>query len=286
MPDRITIVLHYRIGAPLQQTRPRKNLPGPSPILYAWGEDDYDILCSKIRRKVEDIPRAANVEWKRGSNPYLQPHHTATANHYLKLEEGTCNTLLRKAWIKEYRRTTNDDVVCNVYVYLNENRVVPIETAGSTVTAALPGQAFRRATQNRILTQTAVIQQQPDLQHLGPMETAYLARTTARLPPSNAPITVPLTNTFRQMRHLDQQAASLRQRQEQVAEAEQQIWKTVSIRVAGVVWKVEVSAKEFREFMGLPDMNLNGLANFQEAEINNPQDDIEDLDHPESDQEV
>jgi hypothetical protein len=283
VPDRITVVLHFRIGSPLHHTRPRKNLPGPSPILYSWSEDNFDVLCHKIRRKVADIPQIVNVTWKSNSLPHLQPYHTATALQYISLDSSTCNGSLRKAWIKEFRRTNNQDVVCNVYVYLQENQLVPT-AAGSTSTATPATQQFRRATQGRIMTQTAIIQQQEDLQHLGPIETAHLARTTARLPPSSLPIAIPPTNTFRQMRHLDQQSASLRQRQAQTAEAEQQIHKILPVKIAGIPIEVQIRVSDLRAFLGLPDMNLNGLENFQEAEINGPQDDIEDEDHAESDQ--
>lgn len=88
------------------------------------------------------------------------------------------------------------------------------------------------------------------------------------------------------MRHLDQQAATLRQHQEQAAEVEQQARKPLTIEVAGVVLEVRISVSELRTFLGIPNMNLDGLTNFREAEINDPQEDIEDEDHAESDNEL
>lgn len=287
IPAQIPILIHFRIGEPLTHRRPRKNLPGPSPIQFVWDEDSYDGLCLKIRRKVSAIPSSSNVEWGRDSNPHLQPYHTATAHSYVSLDNSNCCGQLRKAWIKEFRRTRKIDLACNVYVYLNETQEAPLQP---TVAAARPrGQPpapqFRRATQQRILTQRAIIQQQPDLQHLGPIETAHLSRTSARLPPSNAPIEVPTTNTFRQMRHLDQEAAGLHLRQTLPGE-QRSATTTLRITVAGGInFDIQFDIGDLRAKLGIPNMNLDGLANFQEAELNDPQEDIEDVDHALTDNE-
>lgn len=293
VPKTITIVLHLRIGQPLTHTRLRKWLPGPSAILYAWNDDDYDFLCLKIKRRVATIPEA--VEWAQGSHLYLQPHNTATANQYVQLDSSNCNSELRAAWLKEFRRTKRSDIVCNVYVYLKDNQVAgmgPIAATGSnSATAVRPrGQlaapAFRRATQGRIMEQAARITEQPDLQHLGPITSAHLARTMARRPQSNAPIEVPRTATFRQMQHLDEQSSHLHQRQAQETDERQQELKPFQIEVAGIPVRIWMSVSALRTFLELPDMSLNGVANFQEAEINGPQEDIEDVDHAVSEDEL
>ncbi|KAI9239577.1 MAG: hypothetical protein BYD32DRAFT_434773 [Podila humilis] len=302
VPEQITIVINLRIGEPLTHTRPRKWLPGPMAIHYSWNDDDYDVICHKIRRKVAAIPE--NVEWECISHPYLQPHNTATANNYIRMDSGNCNGVLRAAWLKEFRRTKRQDSLCHVYVYLKDNQVAVIAPTAATglssigsISAAAAVRprtqpavpAFRRATQGRIMQQVARIGEQSDLQNLGAIETSHLARTLARRPPSNAPIVVPRTDTFRQMRHLDEGAATLRQHQTQATEEQQQVFKTLSVRLVGmtgVSFQVELSVSEVRAFLELPDMSLNGVANFREAEINPPQEDIEDEDHAESEHEA
>jgi hypothetical protein len=292
VPETITIVLHLRIGQPFTHTRLRKWLPGPSAIPYSWKDDDYDFLCVKVRRRISAIPQA--VEWVTGSHLYLQPHNTATGNHYIQLDSANCDSELRKAWHKEYRRTKRSDIVCNIYAYLKNNQVEvtePTGATGSTSTSVRPrGQpaapAFRRATQGRIMEQTARIAVQPDLQHLGPMTTAHLARTMARRPQSDAPIEVPRTSVFRQMQHIDTEASHLRQRQAHENEERLQVLKPFQIEVAGIPVKIMMSVSALRAFLELPDMSLNGLANFQEAEINDPQENIEDVDHADSEDEL
>lgn len=91
------------------------------------------------------------------------------------------------------------------------------------------------------------------------------------------------------MWHLDEGAATLRQHQTQVTEEQQQVFKTLSVRLVGmtgVSFQVELSVSEVCAFLELPDMSLNGVVNFREAEINPPQEDIEDEDHAESEHEA
>jgi len=215
---------------------------------------------------------------------------------------------LRAAWIKEFRRLRHKDVVCNVYVYLTDledrgselsqvarpatasslggsSSVAAGSSAGSTSTASRPrhrpqkDQATRRTTVGRILTNTARIGQEPGLENTGPIVTAHLSRHLARLPPSETtgPIVIPSTNTFRQMQQLDEQGAMVRERQAQAVQDRAATFRTVPIRIAGITIEVEISLHHMRKALELPqDMNLDGVANFREAEINNPAVDAND----------
>ncbi|GJJ70333.1 hypothetical protein EMPS_02682 [Entomortierella parvispora] len=132
VPDRIILVLHFRIGKPLTQTRPRDSLPGPTALYYSWHVDGFDLLCRKIKQKVDTIQQDLDVEWERGAHPYLQRLHSSTAMSYSSLNSANCNSLLYTAWLKEFhRKSRKGEVVCNVYVYLRERKAK--STAGSTM---------------------------------------------------------------------------------------------------------------------------------------------------------
>lgn len=274
VPDVITLTTNFRIGEPYTHTRSRKWLPGPSAVFFVLDEDDYDGLCRKIRRKLSSIQE--NIEWPQDSSVYLQPHNTATANHYLRLESCNCSSHLRSTWIKEFRRTKRQDIHCNLFVYLKDNRAAGSGTTMATATGSSSSRSnsaaavrprlqavaplFRRALQGRIMEQTARIEQQPNLSNLGAIETTHLARTLAGQAPSNEPIVVPRTATFRQMRHLDEQASNLRQHQVQESEQRQQELKTLSVVIAGLPIQIQLNVKELRALLELPDMSLDGHA--------------------------
>ncbi|KAF9274826.1 hypothetical protein BGZ68_000331 [Mortierella alpina] len=81
------------------------------------------------------------------------------------------------------------------------------------------------------------------------------------------------------MENLDRQAEELRERDAATAATRQAAFWTVEMKMGPNVFKVEVKIEDMQNMLGLPDMNLNGLRNFREEALNNPEEDINDDEH-------
>ena len=238
VPDKITIVLHFRIGEPLSHTRPRECLPGPTPIRYTWNEDDYDILCHKIQLKVKAIQQNVDVEWGRGSHPYLQRYNTSTANKYVCLYSKCCDSLLRAAWIKEFRRSSRtQDAVCNIYVYLQESKATLTAAPNFMSTTAAAAAPVRPTPVRPTPPQSAIAAFSEELlRHLGPIELDRPYQTAAKT-----------KKMFRQMQqHPYQHPDAPRQRQPMVR-------KPLTVEIAGAEIQIMISVSELCAFLGLPE---------------------------------
>ncbi|KAG0195355.1 hypothetical protein BGX28_001593 [Mortierella sp. GBA30] len=117
------------------------------------------------------------------------------------------------------------------------------------------------------------------------MTASHLARHIARRRSTaeDEPVVIPRSHTFRQFRHLDNQAEALhRRRQEEIVVREEE-YKRVRMKIGPNLMEVQICVEDFMDAMGLPDMDLNGLVNFTDEGINNPVEDIEDEDHMDDD---
>ncbi|CAO3568749.1 unnamed protein product [Mortierella alpina] len=280
------VSINFRIGEPHTHTRLRQHLPAPEQWDYKW--EEHEILCIRIQRRVASIP---GVEWSSPDVPYLQPKNAAPFLQFLPLQDSTCDFKLRRAWQREAKRVRSSSNVClNVYVYLREttrDRSVTAPVIHSADGRPQPGATtapVRRATQARIVESRARIGREVNAGHmdsLGPMRSSHLAVHYARqgMPRDDQRLEIPRTNTFNQMQHLDRQVDELRERNEDTAAVREAAYWTVEMKMGPNVFKVEVKVEDVREMLGLPDMNLNGLRNFREDELNNPQEDMNDDEH-------
>ncbi|KAF9567288.1 hypothetical protein EC968_003268 [Mortierella alpina] len=239
----------------------------------------------------EALAHIPDVEWSSPDEPYLQPKNAAPFLQFLPLADANCDFKLRREWQREAKRLRGSSDVClNVYVYLREttrDRSVAASVLDSNLGRPQPGGTttpFRRATQGRIIESRARIRREIDeghMERLGPMRSSHLAVHYARqgMPREGRRLEIPRTNTFNQMEHLDRQADELRDRDAATAAVRQAEFWTVEMKMGPNVFKVEVKVEDMRQMLGLPDMDLNGLRNFREEELNNPQEDINDDEH-------
>lgn len=292
LPSAISISINFRVGQPQTHTRVRQSLPPPDLWEYKWDEHTQDILCSRIRRRITGIP---GVEWPLDSDPWLQPKHNAPFLQYLPLDEGSCDFKLKQAWHKEAKRLGRaSQVVLNLFIYLSETIHTRGQGAGSG-SREFPAQpmgarteTIRRATQSRITEARERISREVEdgyMDRLGNIRNTHFAVHLARRGPrpETERLEIPNTNTFRQMEHLDRRAEALRQETEAARTERHAEYFTVEMKMGPNVFQVEVKVKDIRSMLGLPDMDLNGLANFRQGEVNNPTEDMNDDEHEDSD---
>lgn len=291
LPSAISIRINFRVGQPQTHTRVRQSLPPPDLWEYKWDEHTQDILCSRIRRRITGIP---GVEWPLDSDPWLQPKHNAAFLQFLPLDEGSCDFKLKQAWHKEAKRLGRaSQVVLNLFVYLSET----IHTRGQGAGSGSRGfpqpmgaqtETIRRATQSRIIEARERISREVEdgyMDRLGNIRNTHFAVHLARRAPrpETERLEIPNTNTFRQMEHLDRRAEALRQETEAARTERHAEYFTVEMKMGTNVFQVEVKVKDIRTMLGLPDMDLNGLANFRQGEVSNPAEDMNDDEHEDSD---
>jgi hypothetical protein len=292
LPSAISIRINFRIGQPQTHTRVRQSLPRPDLWEYRWDEHTQDILCSRIQRRIAGVP---GVEWPVQSDPWLQPKHNAAFLQFLPLDEGSCDFKLKQAWHREAKRLGNgSQVVLNMFVYLSETTHIRGQGAGSGSRGSLAQpigsrtETIRRATQGRIVEARARISREVENGHmdqLGNIRMAHYAVHLARRAPHPEAerLEIPTTNTFRQMEHLDRRAEALRQETETARTTRHDEYFTVEMKMGPNIFQVEVKVEDMRKMLGLPDMDLNGLANFRQEEVNDPAEDMDDIDHEDSD---
>ncbi|KAF9279095.1 hypothetical protein BGZ68_008134 [Mortierella alpina] len=119
--------------------------------------------------------------------------------------------------------------------------------AGTSVSAAL--QAKIDEAERRILTAT----QHHIIPPLGAVSTEMFARHLAMLPtmPSAESLELPNTLTFRHAMQLDEQARGLKRRMEAEESQGSDEYRTVRIKIQGVVMPVQIELRSLREALGL-----------------------------------
>lgn len=136
---------------------------------------------------------------------------------------------------------------------------------------------IRRASKNRIREAQSTIASAIDqgvLPRLGDMTMTYFARHIAkRAPVAVNELALPQTATTRQIQHLDKEREDLIQRT--AARDNDQHSENVTLEIT-------VNRSKLRKALGLPDMNLDGVVNFQDPDnLSDPSSDLEDIDHDE-----
>jgi hypothetical protein len=114
---------------------------------------------------------------------------------------------------------------------------------------------------------------------LGRMQSSHVSRVLARLPPEAVaedltPETLPNRDaTSRQMAHLDAQIQNLQSEPRDNALAE------IFINLNNVRVPIMIEVESLRKALGLPNINLNGLQNFNDPIVPLQGEDLRDLDH-------
>ncbi|CAO3567095.1 unnamed protein product [Mortierella alpina] len=120
--------------------------------------------------------------------------------------------------------------------------------AGTSVSPAI--QAKMEEAERRIV----LAAEQHIIPPLGPVSTEMFARHLAMLPtmPSAESLELPTTLTFRQAMQLDEQARGLKRRMDAEEAAGSDEFRTVRIKIQGVVMPVQIELRSLREALGLP----------------------------------
>ncbi|KAF9947919.1 hypothetical protein BGZ72_010153 [Mortierella alpina] len=127
--------------------------------------------------------------------------------------------------------------------------------AGTSINPAI--QIKMDEAERRILIAT----QQHIIPPLGPVSTEMFARHLAMLPtmPSAQSLELPTTLTFRQAMQLDEQARGLKRRMEAEESAGSDEYRTVRVKIQGVVMPIQIELRSLREALGLqPGVDTDG----------------------------
>lgn len=270
LPDALKVRLHIRKGQPLTRCRVTKELPDTKTWEHRLGpdlQDSYGVFLERIRQHIQNTP---SIDWPRDSVPYLQPTHSTPQKSYQRLDENSFDASIKKAWRAEAKRLNNpSQVFINIFVYVADRR--------ATAAAAGGHNTLQRATQARIQAATERLNAS-DLT-LGPITTRLFVRDLAQRDQPEGSLVVPDNNTFRQSQHLDREIDALNRRTEQ--ERTESALEFRRVRVT-----LDVNVHDLRQVLGLPGVNLNGLATADvapAAALPRPQHDMPDVDHSDSD---
>ena len=286
-PEHLTIQLNIRkLPALAAHNRKLGDLPDPPTWRHSCKEDTFHILCARIRGCIPtNLP---GVRWPIDGQPYVKPSKHATAKLFQLLDENTYLESLQKAWRMEIKRGVSpEDVVVHIFAYVQypEARV-----STSVVSAAAGGgTTIHRATASRRAAATERIQQAIDdgqIQAPGPISRIFLTQRLAqdaRLPDPEEPLPLPETATYRQAQYLNSQIEQVNQRRDAEEEEHVSKYQKLEFRIQGAVLSFEVNVGNMRSILGLPQHGLDGLGRLGRVDLPRPQDDMEDVDHQDSD---
>lgn len=270
-PETIHTKLHFRKGQPLTRCRSTKDLPDPQSWTHNLEDDSFVFIRERIKQRAAGIK---GFVWPEDEYPYIQPTHSSAQKNFHPLNEENFQDGLVKAWRAEARRLHGDStqVFVHLYAYL-----VATDEGRSTI---------QRATRSRLQTAHKVISNamnQQNLPNLGTMTVNHLARRLARLPsmPSSDNVEVPPTNTFRQIQHLDSQVQALDQMDQLEAAERGNECRTIIFVIDGHEVPLRFKVESMRHTLGLPRFDLTNIANFEGDSLDEPVEDMDDVDHEE-----
>ncbi|GMF22788.1 unnamed protein product [Phytophthora fragariaefolia] len=112
----------------------------------------------------------------------------------------------------------------------------------------------------------------------------YMATIQARMP-SDAPIQVPDTATFRQLQNIDRLSQEMQQNHQAEQTNADTNFRLIRIIIQGAVLQAHVNVADLREILGLPSYSIRPpFRDPVEFEIQAPAEDMEDVDHMEEQQ--
>jgi hypothetical protein len=111
---------------------------------------------------------------------------------------------------------------------------------------------------------------------VGTMSMAHLAWHLAWQPGSLGvdQLQVPETPTFLQMVHLDEEVEALNQCRWSALAGQAKDFQLIDIKIGSLTLPVHISVSKMRKALGLPEMNLNGLASFGNVRVDGPMEDM------------
>jgi hypothetical protein len=260
----LPIQLHIRVGQPKRTSRVLRAISTPATFTIA-NDDSYEVLTAKVRTKLP----GEGFEWPtQGPNSrlFVQPTANTSQRNVDELQEDDFFDQLLDA--RSRSRTATSTV--NIYVWI-------LKTASSSGrTIQRSSEARRAEATNRI---AAAQRLQPASPPLGNLAHRHLVDRISRISnPTPEDFALPDTNTFRQARHLDQEADRLRARAQQQATHRQEESFEITISIGTVDIPIRINRVELLRCLHLPDMNLLGLLN-DAGGVVAPSGDIEDVDH-------
>ncbi|KAK3837953.1 MAG: hypothetical protein JOS17DRAFT_837745 [Linnemannia elongata] len=248
----------------------RDSWPDATIWRFRWDEDDLSSLIAKVRRRTT-LPALKDYEWPSSETLYVKPTHNTSQQNFLRLDPEDYERKLKRAWTTEARRLGDaDEVVVEVFAYLTDAQ-------------ARPGRQnqIKRSSKHGIeeghrLIESAI--EQGHLPKLGSMSTAYLARHLAKKVQPTTPdqIELPRSATYRQLQHLDSESEAFNQRTSEQHRGQQNDHITLNCTI-------NFKKSQLRKALCLPDINLDGIVNFDTGVLSGPEIDMRDFDHEDDD---
>lgn len=189
----------------------------------------------------------------------------------MRLDPEDYESKLKRAWTTEAKRLGDtDEAIVEVFAYLTDAQ------ARSGKQDQIRRSSQRGIQEGHHLIESAI--GQGHLPKLGSMTTAYFARHLAKRAQSTTTdqLEVPQSATFRQLQHLDSETEALNQRTS-VKRKEQQN-DNIALNCT-----INIKKSQLRQALGLPDINLNGMVNFDADVLPGPEIDMRDVDHEDDD---
>jgi hypothetical protein len=215
------------------------------------------------------------LSWPGQIDIYAKSTNHAPQKKYVLLESGAAEMRLQleAIWHKaRLRKHGHASFMLLLFVYLPRRRTQRLTS-------------LRRATDSRIREQLPrVVAHMQECQIDGGLATQrYAAISLARLP-DDAAVQVPGNETFRQLQHIDRQAATVQGELQEQDESDQG-YHLIRARLHGVVVPIFLHVADMREALGLPPYSLRPpFRPPRYFDTPDPQADMEDADHaPEPD---
>ncbi|KAG0290483.1 hypothetical protein BGZ98_003405, partial [Dissophora globulifera] len=251
LPDIVTISLHARKGDPQTRLRARKDLPEGVTWSHHMTDDNYTILCGKIRRRIQSIK---GVKWPLDARPYIRPKLSTAQHNYVELSEENFADEIERAWIIERKRLGKDaEVKVHIFAYLIGNTSSRRNLSGT-------GNDLQHATDPPFRAANEVIKQavrQGVIGQIGSIATSHLSRTITHRPNITSPNENVAPEADRQtQQHLERPAHALPGKRR--AETDTASEEYMDVRV-----KIKIHVGDLRRILGLPAFSVTNSHDFE-----------------------
>ncbi|KAG0315437.1 hypothetical protein BG000_005200 [Podila horticola] len=275
LPDMYDILLEFRAGAKDKGSN-RKIAALPAvPFKIQPRVETYNLFIGRVVSLASSLTGYAFPE---DARPYLAPTKTTPQRDFTELTDLNFLQMFERVWRKEAKKKrdlSGTGIVMRIFAFL-EKKARPNATNSNDV--------IRRVTARRLVELNEVVGeaiQQNVIPQVGNFTRVNLNRHFASrgTVPAIADIAIPSSNTFRQSGHLDREREAFDTLTEDETRAYQA--ETRPVRITGVL---HLNISDLRKALNLPHFDLNGMHTFDFPEVNNPAEDIEDVDNePDSD---
>ncbi|KAF9319530.1 hypothetical protein BG006_002973 [Podila minutissima] len=270
LPDMYDILLEFRAGAKDKGSN-RKTAALPAvPFKIQPRVEMYNLFIGRV------VGLAASLlgyTFPEDARPYLAPTKATPQRDFTELTHLNFLQMFERVWRKEAKKKRDPygtGIVMRIFTFL-EKKARPTATNSNDVIHRIT--ARRLAEVNEVVGEAIQQNVIPRVGHFtrNNLNQHFASRGTV---PAVEDIAIPSSNTFRQSRHLDQEREAFDTMNED--EMREYQAETRPIRITGVL---HLNISDLRKALNLPHFDLNGMHTFDFSEVNNPAEDVEDVDH-------